>query len=326
MAFTICSKNNEKTFSDKELVNISSKAGYDYQLDAGFEFMLTVQYDSKTNKCVILNQFNNTKFLFKGKPIPARLEVDKVCKIMAEGSDEFIMIKILGAPSQKEISENNMNEDDIRAIYGNDVNASARLKIEKRKNEIESARVGIIKQVGAKINDLKQRISMSSKSGVVLHIALFLSSFVCAFGISNYLTGLPLVDAGSVIQMPTNLKLIFIYAIIVYGAGLVLKQGAFLYLQNRLGEDTTSSKIAERVMIVLASFFYVAIYLINVLYYLTPKTISLFAVLISIFFVGTSATLALACGYFKSNNIPVGTTTVYRQLEQLMKEGKIYED
>ncbi len=34
-------------------------------------------------------------------------------------------------------------------------------------------------------------------------------------------------------------------------------------------------------------------------------------------------TAADVCGYFKNNNIPVGTTTVYRQLEQLMKEGKI---
>lgn len=34
-------------------------------------------------------------------------------------------------------------------------------------------------------------------------------------------------------------------------------------------------------------------------------------------------TAADVCGYFRSKNIPVGTTTVYRQLEQLMSEGKL---
>ena len=77
MAFTIVTKSGEKTFADKELVNISSNANSDYQVDFGFQFMLTVQCDPRTNKCVLLNQFHNQKFLFKGKPIPAQLEIDK---------------------------------------------------------------------------------------------------------------------------------------------------------------------------------------------------------------------------------------------------------
>ena len=302
MAFTISSKNNEKTFADKELVNISSKAGFDYQIQAGFDFMLTVQFDPRTNRCVLLNQFNNKRFLFKGKPLPARLDIEKICKIMIDGSDEFITIKVIGSSVNNSISEENMSEADIKAIYGSDVNAAAKIKIEKRKAELEQARVAIIKEVGAKINELKHKISMNSKGGILLHIALFLASFVCAFGVSNYLTGLPLADAGSVIQMPTNMKLIFVYAVIIFGVGLVMKQGVFLFMQNKLGEDTTTSRIAEKFMIVLASVFYIAVYLINVLYYLTPQTISFFAVFISLFFVGTTATLALACGYFKNTN------------------------
>ena len=133
-----------------------------------------------------------------------------------------------------------------------------------------------------------------------MHIALFLSSLICAFGVSNYLTGLPLKDAGSVIQMPTNMKLIFVYALIVYGIGLMFKQGIFHYLQNKLGYETTTTKLAEQFMIVLSLVFYASVYLINVLYYISPKTFPVFAVLISLFFVGTSITLALACGYFKN--------------------------
>ena len=98
------------------------------------------------------------------------------------------------------------------------------------------------------------------------------------------------------------MKLIFVYAFIIYGIGLVLKQGIFLYLQNKTGEDTTTSRIAEKFMIVLSTIFYASVYLINVLYYIAPKTFPFFAVLISLFFVGTASTLAIACGYYKHIN------------------------
>ena len=303
MAFSIGTKHGEKTFNDKELINIGSKAGCDIQLNLGFDFLLTVQFDAQSNKCIVLNQFNNPKFLFKGRALPAKLDIDKVCKIMVDGSDEFITVKVLGSGTGTSVAQENLSEQDIRDIYGNDINAAAKIKIEKRKAEIEEARVAIIKQVGATIADLKKKISMNSKSGIFLHIALFLASLVCAFGVSNYLTGLPLSDAGAVIQMPTNMKLIFVYAAVIFGIGLTMKQGAYLYLQNKLGEDTVTSKIVERFSIVLSSLFFVAVYFINVLYYITPKTMSFFAVLISLFFVGTAVILALSCGYFKHASV-----------------------
>lgn len=305
MAFTIITKTTQKTFTDKQLINISSKPGYDIQLNTPFPFMLTLQYDAKANKCLLINQFNNQKFLFRGQPIPASLEIDKLCKIMVADSDEFLTIRVEASQpvQQQGMVVDTMSESDMRAIYGKDVNAPAKMMLEKRKGEIETARVAIIKQVSGTINDLRQKLSMNSKGGIIMHIALFLASFVCAFGVSNYLTGLPLDDAGSVIQMPTNMKLIFIYALVVYGIGLVLKQGVYLFLQEKIGKSTETSAVAQRFMIVLSSVFYIAIYLINVLYYLGPKSMPMFAVFISLFFVGTALTLAIACGYFKSVNV-----------------------
>ncbi|MCQ2789445.1 MAG: hypothetical protein MJ229_03595 [bacterium] len=324
MAFTICSKNNEKTFTDKELVNIGSKADFDFLLDLGFEYLLTVQYDAKSNKCVILNQFNNEKFLFKGKPLPARLDVDKICKIMVADSDEFITIKIIGDSRSVELKKENLTEEDIKELYGSEVNAAARLKIEKRKGEIEQARISIIKEVSSVINDLKHKISMNSKGGIVLHFALLFASFICSFGVSNYLMGLPLSESMSVIQMPTNLKLIILFAVIIFGIGTVLKQGVCLFLQNKAGLDTTISVIAERFMIMVSVLFFVAVYVINVLYYMTPKTIPVFAVLISLFFTAITATLAVACGYFKFSNIELSQSFdnfEYREdFERVVKE------
>ena len=131
MAFTIVTKHGEKTFADKELVNISSNPNADYQVDFGFQFMLTVQCDLRTNRCVLLNQFHSQKFLFKGKTLPAQLEIDKLCKIMVDGSDEFITIKVFGETTNRTISEENISEADIKAIYGNDVNAQAKIMTEQ---------------------------------------------------------------------------------------------------------------------------------------------------------------------------------------------------
>ena len=302
MAFMITTKYGEKAFAEKELVNISSREDADLTINLGFDFLLTVQYDSKMNKCAVLNQFNNPKFMFKGKVLPAKLDVDSVCKIMIDGSDEFISIKVIGESVNCELGEENITEADIKAIYGNDINAAAKLITEKRKAELETARVSIVKEIGVQINSLRHKLSMNSKSGILLHIAMLFASFICAFGISNYLTGLPLNEAENVIQMPTNMKLIFIYALIIYAVGLLFKQGIFLNLQNKLGEGTNVSMLAEKFMISLSLIFYLAIYLINVLYYISPKTFPVFAVLVSLFFVGTTATLSLACGYYKNSN------------------------
>lgn len=299
MGFSISSLNNEKTFNDKQLINIGSKPEFDYQLNLGFDFMLTVQY--MNNKCIVLNQFNNPKFTFKGQTFE-KIEVDNVCKIKIEGTDEFITIKVQPAEvhTMTSIANEDLTEEDIKGLYG--TNAGTRIKLEKRKSDIEAARVGIIKQVSYQINDLKKKISMNSKSGIVMHIALLLASLVTAFGISNYLTGLPLKDAGSVIQMPTNLKLIFIYALIVYGIALTLKQGVFINLQKKSGVKVLTQNI-DIMLLSISAIFFTAVYIINVLYYISPGTFPVFAILISLFFVGTTGFLAIGCGYLKNNNV-----------------------
>ena len=244
MSFTIISSGKEKTFNDKELVVISSKEGFDYYLNVGFEFMLTVQYNKEKNICTLLNQFDSPKFLFKGQPIGTKIEIDKICKIMIADSNEFITIKVDQMPSNtvSEIAATGLTEDDVKSLYGGEVNATTRIKLEKIKTDLEKERVSIFKQVSYKINELKKKISMNSKAGIVLHLALLFASLVCAFGVSNYLTGLPLKDAGSVIQMPVNLKLIMIYTLTIYGIGLMLKQGIFIFLQR---ENSNSEKLLE---------------------------------------------------------------------------------
>lgn len=330
MGFLLVTKYGEKFF-DKEIVNISSKAGADLTLDFGFDFLLTIQYDKTLNKCTIINPFKNHNFLFKGMPIDEKIEVTNICKLMIANSEDFLTIKLSDSTQNKEtvssIAQQDFTKEDIQKLYGNSDNAETKIKLEKSKSDIEKERVVIIKEVAYKINDLQKKISMGSKSSVFLHIAMYFSSLVCAFGVSNYLTGLELKEAASIIQMPTNLRLVLLYSIVIFALGLMFKQGIYLFFQNRLiQKPAPTSKIAERFMIYLPIIFYVAIYFINILYYIAPEGLSFFAILISLFFVSMSATIAAGCGYFKSNNIENSKKLeVYEYREDFEKVIKDYQ-
>ena len=217
MSLIISTKYGEKAFQNKDVISISSKAGSDLVLNLGFDFLLTIQYDKNTNTASVLNPFNNPNFMFKGLPMGAKVDITSVCKIMVANSDEYITVKVVQpqivpqpkpiiSQMQKQpetvssIAKQDFTKDDIQKLYGNS-DAETKIKLDANKAEIEKERVAIIKQVSYKINDLKNKISMGSKSSVVLHIGLFFASITSAFGLTNYLTGLPLKEAESIIQI-----------------------------------------------------------------------------------------------------------------------------
>lgn len=273
MTITISSKDNEKQFNGKEIVNIGSNTDCDYTLNVGYDFVLTLQFDTKTGTAVLLNTFNNSNILFKGQQLPAKLEIEKMCKLMFNNSDEFVTIKLL--PEQNfEVTE-----------------------MEKAKAEIEKSRVSIIKQTGFIINDLKNKLSLNFKASLFVHIAMFLSSIVVSFGVSNYLTGLQIEETKNFIHLPTNIKILMIFTLVIYGLCLVLKQGVYLFFANKV-KASQQTLMAQNFMLFSASAFFVGIYVINLLYYININPI--FSILVSLFFVGLTVTLAASCGYFKS--------------------------
>lgn len=278
MIITLTSKNKEQQFNDKEIINIGSNGGCDYVLDIGSDFMLTLQCDEQNKKCLLVNNFNTSKILFKGQPLAQKIEIDKVCKLMSADNDEFLSIKISENPVVEQVYESSA--------------------IEQKKAELEQRRVSVIKQTGFIVNDLKNKISLNFKASLFLHIALFVSSLVTAFGVSNYLTGLQIEETKNFINLPTNIKILVAFTVIVYGVCLILKQGVYLYLQNK--EKTSSvSVIARNFMLWSSGIFLTAIYFINLMYYVNVNIV--FAVLISVFFVGLTVIIASACGYFKNN-------------------------
>ena len=63
-----------------------------------------------------MNQFNNTNFLFKGKPLPQSMDITKVCKIISANSDDFITIKTLETSYDTTNLGNSIDENDIKAL------------------------------------------------------------------------------------------------------------------------------------------------------------------------------------------------------------------
>lgn len=305
MPIVISSLKNEKIFEDKSIINIGSHPKCDYIVNPGFDFLITVQYNQLENTCNIVNNLSSNKVLFKGQPMGQKITCDNVCKLMLENSEEFISVKLGSSTLQQRtvgmIEQEDFTEDDMKSLYGSDVNAGTKVKIEKRRADIEKVRVTINKQVAYTINDLRSRLSINFKTTVFLHVAMFISALITAFAVSNYLMGLRIENAQDLLHLPTNLKVLFFFSVLFFGLCLMLKHGVYLSLQNKIGKELSpNTRIAETFILIASSIFLIAIYTFNLIYYVNLEGLSVFAILISAFFVGLMTTLAISCGYFKS--------------------------
>lgn len=306
MAISVTSSNGEKFFN-KDVINIGTNPNCDVILQLGYDIMLTLQMSG--GKCIITNNFQSEKVLFKGQPIK-RVEVTSVCKLMFADSNEFVSIKILAdEPAQPvktvtSIGKEDFTEEDIKGLYGKDVNAVTKVKLEKQKEDIESVRVAIVKQVAFHINDLKNKISSNSKTNIFLHVAMIFTSMICAFGVSNYLTGLTITESANFMHLPTNIKVWAIYTGLIYGVCLLLKQGTYLFVQNHTMQNAPKSgKIGQNLMLFFSLIMILGVYVINLVYFMNIKDFVMFAIFISLFFTGIMTVLATACGYFKANTL-----------------------
>lgn len=309
MAVVISSSVQEKVFQDKNLITIGSNPKCDFILDTGYEILLSVQFDKVTGKCFVINNLKNEKILFKGQPL-GKIEVTNICKIVFAGTNEFVSVKVDNAgKTVAAIESEELTEDDLKRIYGNDQATITRVKIEKQREPIEKARVAIIKQVAYSINEFKQKIAANTRTNVFLHIAMFASAIVSSFAVSNYLMGLTIEEAEKYLYLPTNIKVWVIYAVVVSGVCLMLKQGVYLSLQNNIVKDhVKTSRFAQNFMLSVSSIFLLGIYAVNLIYFMNLNNFIAFALFISLFFVGIMTCLAISCGYFKCNSMEWNAT------------------
>ncbi len=310
MAIIVSSSTQEKIFNNGDTINVGTNPNCDIVLNVDFDVLLTIQYDFNEEKCIIMNTFHSDRVLFRGKPVK-KVEAGNVCKIMLADSNEFVSVKVLPDASSNDlkqpktvtsIQEQDFTEEDLKGLYGKDANAATKVKIEKQRNDIEKSRVPIIKEVSYSINDLKSKISANAKTNLFLHIAMFFSALICAFGVSNYLMGLSIQESANYLHLPTNIKAWIAYTVIIYGICLIMKQGVYLYLLSDIQKESNkNSKLAQSFMLLFSLIFMLGIYIVNLVYYMNLNNFMTFAIFISFFFSGIMSVLAISCGYFKCN-------------------------
>lgn len=336
MGVVISSKNQEKRFEGKEIITIGTNKNCDYFLDFGFDLLLTLNYNSTQNKCILVNNFGSKDVLFKGQPIGAKAAIGSMCKLMIPAGDDFISIKLVAEeistigqvqtmassaslnqthqsqvpapppPPQKTMSmiqNEDFTESDIRNIYGAGVNAEIRVKLDKKKSDIEKQRVSILKEIGFFIDDLRKKLDINNKSSNLATAGLVIIPFLSVALMSDNFKVVVTSEAKTSF-IPPHVKSLLIFAIIVAALGSALRQGIYLYLQNKTSKQVTrNSKMAENITLGGSLIGFILTYIIIGSLYFKLATIFPFQVfLMGAIAVGVVMIDSMFCGYLKHNN------------------------
>ena len=304
MAVLIATGTQKKIFN-KSVITIGSTPDCDFVVNIG-QGQLVLQYSQNHDKYLLMNKSANRNVLLNGSVLSSVIQIENELKLSISGSNDFIAIKIVKlSQDTKSFNRTQMSSDmqvnSTTAVLKNMASEtndmSPKEAVEYQKTVLEKLRAPIIKQVGFAINDFKSKLSLNNKASIFTHIALFFTSLVLSFGVSNFITGLKIEETKNFINLPTNIKILVLFTVIIYGLSLILKQGAYLFFYNKK-RATHDSKSAEMFFLASSAIIYTGIYVINLIYYLTINPI--FSILMSLFFVALSVILAFACGYFKN--------------------------
>lgn len=256
MKIIIASKNNEKTFENCSVINIGTTQNCNYIIDTKEAVLISLQ-QREDGKWQIVNNIKNNVVLFRGQPLNATITINTVCKLMLANSDEFIGIKIINdtqaqaptpnqAPKSKlqktvaMIQSEDLTQQDIKALYGNGDGVQAKLKIDKMKIDIDKKRASIIKEISYKTDYLRQKIAQNEMLLGFLNAFIFIVPFTMAYVLKDLI----IFQNGKGLQA----KVIFLFAVSFVILTFLLKQGQFLFSQNRQKNITKgNSKLIEKI-------------------------------------------------------------------------------
>ena len=262
MKVTITSKNSEKVFNDSNVINIGTAPNCHFKLDLDFDLIISLQ-KLDNGRWQVVNNFRSDKVLFRGQPIGPSIEIGSLCKLMIADSDEYISIKITAAgtnpkvvPGSLElanrknaerikraenkrtitmIGDEELNEQDIETLYGKGVGAQTKIKIDRKKADIERRRALITKEIAYKANYLRSKLVQNEI------ILAFLNFFIVFVPFSMAMILKDIIRYESQAGQNMQNRLLFLAAIGFIVITLVLKLGQFLTLQNKGKVKVTQS-------------------------------------------------------------------------------------
>ena len=311
--------------------------------------------------------------MFKGQPMGNSLIVERGCKLMINGTDDFVGIKLAApqqvpqkqaqqmmhpAPQQRaprpqqpmpnqqpmqgqqmhqpqmrrpmpngggmpmhpqghphqrmpqpqqqhvtltSIAQQDFNEEDIRELYG-EVNAATKIKLEKRKTDIETRRVSILKEISFALEDAKKKMSANGNAEKFIGLALIFCPIIMASAVSDTLRNLLAENVRGF--FPLHMRLLAGYAVLLFVNSLILKQGIFLMFQDKGKERSAINKkaaAAKNFMLMLSAAIFLTVGGIIVSFYLNTDTpLDQGSTIISMISLFSLVLCSVASGYFKS--------------------------
>lgn len=346
MPVIIATKNGEKSFQDKNVITVGSQANCDVVVNVSVNFVLSVEVTNSGLK--VVNAFSTPQIRFRGQSMGESLTVERACKLMIAGTDEFVGIKfqqtqapvptgqtMAAAPQQRPqpqqqphpqpqrqphhprrpaqphhpqvtmtaIAEQDFDEDDIRELYGDKVNAATKIKLDKRKADIEARRVGILKDISYALDDAKKKITANGIAEKFLSVALVVCPIIMASAVSDTLQRMVMNSAVSKSFFPEHMRLLIGYAILLFVTALILKQGIFLLLQDKLKEKNAqrTGAVAKNFMLMLSTSIFLAVGGTILFFYFDPTTaLEQGQTIVSMVALFTLILCAICGGYFRS--------------------------
>ena len=273
MTVTISSKSGEKSFEDLNVINIGTAPKCNYRLDnIGFDLILSLQ-KKDDGKWQIVNSFKSDKVLFRGQPIGASVVIGSLCKLMIADSDEFISIKVTTAGTNPKIApgslelanrksaekirraekktitmieDEELNEQDIETLYGKGVGAQTKIKIDRKKADIERRRALVTKEIAYKSNYLRQKLSQNEIILTVLNILIAFVPLALAYILKD------IIRLDSLNGQLQN-RVLFLVSITFIIVTMLLKQGQFLLLQHKDKKNNSQSSVLIQRLCMLTS-------------------------------------------------------------------------
>lgn len=346
MPVIIATKNGERSFQDKNVITVGSQANCDVVVNVSVNFVLSVEVTNSGLK--VVNAFSTPQIRFRGQSMGESLTVERACKLMIAGTDEFVGIKfqqtqapvptgqtMAAAPQQRPqpqqqphpqpqrqphhprrpaqphhpqvtmtaIAEQDFDEDDIRELYGDKVNAATKIKLDKRKADIEARRVGILKDISYALDDAKKKITANGIAEKFLSVALVVCPIIMASAVSDTLQRMVMNSAVSKSFFPEHMRLLIGYAILLFVTALILKQGIFLLLQDKLKEKNAqrTGAVAKNFMLMLSTSIFLAVGGTILFFYFDPTTaLEQGQTIVSMVALFTLILCAICGGYFRS--------------------------
>ncbi len=301
---------NTQVFEDKQNIVIGTTPDCDFLIDGTDEVInVKMVFSSKYNSYVLVNSDENSEVLFNNKTFKKVL-VPRHFSIGHTALKESVLV-VVNIESNKNVSADTDNT--VLKTAGASSTATAtteraatqvqnnrmvnRDKKDIFNGNIENNRIAIVKEVGYKIQALKNQISSLSKVSFVANAAILVLSIICSFGMTNFILHLPIDTSKGVLNLTTNYGFLIAISLIVFAVSFAMKQSVFSLIESSQNKRYGENNDIQRLMVYASCVFMLVIYAINLFYY---KDIAFVAsIFVSLLFVGALAIVSAASGYFK---------------------------